>query len=1026
MLFLSASGVIFAQKKDKKNKKSLYQNITTKFNILFNAKEIIKLSVEGLSQEYPYKFEQLLPVYLSPEESNLEALRGNMDLVIQKCDRIVEEKARSKYVDRAYLLKGVSNFYKGGYFLASEYFDYIASEYDSVKVTLTEAKAWKARCQISIKNYKAAHLALDSALQLMNENKVSRETRSLVYATAAQLAIGEEKYPEAIEYLQNALTNVTNSYDRIRWDYVLAQIYDRQNDPKNAVQFYDKVASSNANFNLSFNANLNKIRLEALQNPTEDLRTKALMRLTRDEKNEEFLDQIYYQIGNVYVNDRKFDLAIEQFKKSIQNSTSNEIQKGMSYLAIGDVSFQYKNDYLTAKNYYDTAINVLPKNYKNYSFIVRKANNLQDLAEYYSTIANQDTLQMLAKLPQSDQKQHIKDIATRVFKEKNLKDSLAQALYDVMNNPKNPNYNPYYQTNKLPSTGYSNFYFANRSTVQQGYMEFKRIWGSRPLVDNWRLSAESDAFATVNEGEIEEKKKQEAEEMALAKAKKDVLSGKEAKGIEDYIQTMTAQLPNTPQKLAISDKLIIESYFKMGNFYRDILEDIPNAIQAFESMMRRFPNNYRSAETYYSLYRMLVKSDPNKANTYREALMRNFPQTMYAKLVSDPNFAKNYKGELAMVYENYNQAFDQFMGKQYGGVIGKSTQALSAFPNNELAPQFDYLKAISIGHTRNIDSLISALNVITQKYPKDALVTPLVEKHVTFLKNNYDYYKPRPIALTDADDYLFFGLTASNDPVKKGYQMDDFDSFQRKEAVIQKALTEAKTKPKPVEKPVEKPTPVTPKKEEIIAKNEVVKPENSLGKVGQESLGTKPLTSTFDGPNTLATPKVDSSKLKADEAVLEGSVRNVGLGNVNLPANSTGINAKIQSNNSELLAALKAKFTQAPSRSYYYVINVFDETAVLNSSRFGIGQFIRTQYNDANITHKVLELDKNQLIYVGPFESVDLVRDFQKQINPMLSSIMKIGIEDYETFFITNENLFRIKNTNDTNDYVLFYNITLK
>src|SRR5699024_7142051 len=65
---------------------------------------------------------------------------------------------------------------------------------------------------------------------------------------------------------------------------------------------------------------------------------------------------------------------------------------------------------------------------------------------------------------------------------------------------------------------------------------------------------------------------------------------------------------------------------------------------------------------------------------------------------------------------------------------------------------------------------------------------------------------------------------------------------------------------------------------------------------------------------------------------------------------------------------------------YYFVVNVEDERVNLASSRYGIGQFIRTRFRNKNWTHKLAEVnDENQLIYVGTFNSLAEVRDFEKR-----------------------------------------------
>jgi hypothetical protein len=52
---------------------------------------------------------------------------------------------------------------------------------------------------------------------------------------------------------------------------------------------------------------------------------------------------------------------------------------------------------VNAKLYYDSAVTTLPKNYPGYEGILKKAENLEYLTQRYQLIADQDTLQHIAR-----------------------------------------------------------------------------------------------------------------------------------------------------------------------------------------------------------------------------------------------------------------------------------------------------------------------------------------------------------------------------------------------------------------------------------------------------------------------------------------------------------------------------------------------------------------------------------------------------------------------------------------------------
>ena len=175
-----------------------------------------------------------------------------------------------------------------------------------------------------------------------------------------------------------------------------------QKEFEKSLDAYRKVEKSNAAFDMYFNAKLSRIRVtEQLSGNSFD-RKLALTRMLKDDKNEDFKDQIYYEIAEDYYAGNDFGKAEEYYNLSVKNSTTNNVQKALSYLKIADLNFKHYSDYVTAKLYYDSTALTLPKTHPLYSAIANKAQNLAYLQQRYETINLQDTLQKFAKLPAAD------------------------------------------------------------------------------------------------------------------------------------------------------------------------------------------------------------------------------------------------------------------------------------------------------------------------------------------------------------------------------------------------------------------------------------------------------------------------------------------------------------------------------------------------------------------------------------------------------------------------------------------------
>ncbi|WP_316808515.1 gliding motility protein [Pedobacter agri] len=762
-----------------------FQNLTARYNYIYNSNVLLTEYNEGLLQSYTDNYEKILPVYLDPEpQVNLVLTPGTpnkqLDEVITKGQSIINDKSFSNYIDDAYMLMGKANYLKGNYFIASEYFDYVAKTYNNDLKTFVLAMNWKARSQMELNNMVVADKILDTMLRAADnlKNDIAEPL-----ATTAQMRIYQKRNKEAMLLLENAVRLGDDKQLRIRWRYILAQLQEQDNDLQNAFINYTKVENSNAPFEMYFHANLQRIKVRALISGYKVDEDKALLALLKDDKNFDYTDQIYYQVGELFSKEGKFVKAEENYQKSVQKSTKNQNQKALSYLRIADLNFKEFNNYIKAKLYYDSTAMILPKNFPDYDNIVKKADNLKYLTDRYTIIAKEDTAQMIAKLPSTEREARIKSYLTPKVEVANVPVLANQTL----NNPDFPNQS----LNSPQVAAGSTFYFNNNAAISTGFADFKKRWGNRQLEDNWRQSQRSSAqenTQVMTGGNV-------ANTITPANGTNPQSSTDQTSLEKQYLDA----LPLTPALIAVSDQKIIDAYFEIASFYQQELNDKNEANKIYTELLRRYPNNNHLDAIYYSLYLNNKGVDENRSNEFRQLVLQKFPASNYAKTILDPSFSAKQSTMENIANNNYNVAFEAYAKKDYPGVIKQANDNISAFPDNDLAPQYAYLKAIAVGRTAKLDPLLTELNAITTLYPNDLIVTPLVRDHLKYIEANLAEFKQRPVALIDFD---------SNEP--------RFVSQAKPIAVPAKPLNNdinAAAEEKPAEtiaKPVEKPAEVKP------------------------------------------------------------------------------------------------------------------------------------------------------------------------------------------------------------------------
>jgi TolA-binding protein len=763
-----------------------FQNLTAKYNYIYNSNVLLSEYNERLLQSYADNYEKTLPVYLDPEpQINLVLTPGvankQLDDVIAKGQTIINDKSFSNYIDDAYMLLGKANYLKGNYFIASEYFDYTAKTYNSDLKTFIVAMNWKARSQMQLNNMVLADKIIDTMLRASDELK---KDLAEPLATAAQMRIYQKRNKEAILFLESAIALPAEKQLRIRWRFILAQLQEKEKNIRDAYANFTKVEKSNAPFEMYFHANLNRIKLKALLNGEKLNKEQQLLALLKDDKNTDYTDQIYYQVGELFSAEGNFVKAEENYHKSVLNSTRNQTQKALSYLRIADLNFKEFNNYIKAKLYYDSTVMILPKNFPDYDNLVKKADNLQYLTDRYTIIAKEDTAQAIAKLPAAEREAKVKAYLTPKVVVSNTGGVINNQF---LNDPDFPNISLNTPNNSAGNT----FYFNNNAAISNGFGDFKKRWGTRQLEDNWRQSVRSSAQET-NEvlagGKV-------ATEIIPANGQSNAAATDQTSLEKQFLDA----LPTTPALLATSDQKIIDAYFEIASFYQQELNDKPEANKIYLELIKRYPDNNHLVAIYYSLYLNYKGVDEVKSDKYKQLVLTKFPESNFAKNILDPSYSAKQTQMENMAINNYNAAFDAYAKKDYAKVVKQADDNITAFPENDLAPQYAYLKAIAVGRTAKVDALLTEFNLITSRYPNDKIITPLVRNHLKYIEANLDEFKQRPVALIDFD---------ASEP--RFVAQATPAAVQTKPLVVENPVTKT-AKPTPVAKPVEV-KPVDPTK----------------------------------------------------------------------------------------------------------------------------------------------------------------------------------------------------------------------
>ena len=697
-----------------------YHSTTTRFNIVFNAQTNYDKGMGELQKMQQDDYSNILPMYPISNHANGQAVESTMDIVIEKCRKAIKLHSIQKkpqknpkkskdpeyqqwlkqtefnpMVKKAWLLIGQAEFHKADFIGSIGTFTYITKHFSAEPAVVAEARIWMARAYAEMNWIYEA----EEVLGKINENDVTTDLNGLFAATKADLLMKQGRYKESVPFLKIALDKEKNRYQRTRFNYILGQLLLLQNDRKTAANYFKAVLKLTPSYTMEFNARMQVLQAETT-NPSKAI--KALEKMAKSPNNKEYLDQIYYAIGNIQLFAGKEDKAITAYQTAIKQSTRNGIEKAVVLLKLGDLYYG-KKKYIDAQPCYEEASTIISNTHTDYARVTKLAETLGDLAVNYNTVVLQDSLQYLSTLSDKEQREIVdKLIAKVIADEEEAKQRAAEdaaALNAAGDEP------AFGSAGLTPVGTTGEWYFYNPALITSGRTEFQRRWGKRKLEDQWRRLNKTAQMAEVEETETN-----------AANTANDSLPPKmeDTKNPAFYL----AQIPRTEAQKEQSNLAIAEALLNMADIYKNRLEDSEMAEAALLDFQKRFPKSDRLLESYYALYQVYGQLQKTAAqNSVRQTIVTNYPTSKYAIILSQPDYAERMKQMYVMQDSLYAATYTAYSKNEFKQVLSNYEYMASNFPLSTLMPKFTFLRALSIGKTASATNFQEALNKLVELYP---------------------------------------------------------------------------------------------------------------------------------------------------------------------------------------------------------------------------------------------------------------------------------------------------------------------
>ena len=665
-----------------------YHNATAHYNGYFYAKEEIRKVENTLWESLTDDYNKILRLHPKLDTALAKGYDKEIQEAIKMASIAIQRHPNSKWVDDCYILVAKARLYSLDWGNAVQTLKWVNSKSENPDAR-HKAIIQLVRTFTEHQEYNNGQAAID----FVEKEKLSKANRKTLLIEKAYFYQEQEDYDRMVRNLTE-VTDLLKKKDKPgRIYFIIGQVYQKLGFESEAYNYYRKCLSTNPEYEVDFYARLYLAQVtEISRSKSVNAARKSFRKLLKDNKNKEFKDKIYYEMGVFESKQKNLDEAITNFNKSIREGTNRRID-GEAYLRLGQIYYDTLRKYELSQAYYDSAINTLPKDYEGYAEIKARQEILDEFVKNLNTIKWQDSLLVLATLDSAT-------IRMKIDSAFQAKKAAEEAIAGKKKKRKSnrieivSNANSVFDTGDDGNDETTDWYFGNLSAMSLGQSEFKRIWGNIPLEDNWRRSLRYTVREETNQTPAEQSG-------PAAIAENPGESAAPVDPVAAEYQRVSSQIPRTDEQKKEALKLIENAYYNLGDIYYFKLLEKANAVTAYNDLLNRFPETEYEPEILYKLYLYFKETDASQSEVYASRLKTEHPNSTFTKILLNPDYLKESSQAVEKQKSLYKKAYEQFQMGEYDLSLQTIDDAY-AIGENSFTPTLELLKILIAGKKEDI------------------------------------------------------------------------------------------------------------------------------------------------------------------------------------------------------------------------------------------------------------------------------------------------------------------------------------
>ena len=684
-------------------------NFSARYNAYFMADQDLAEAEFAIKKAYIEDYNQILPILIPLDSVLALPAKPQLESAIKKASIVAEKHQNSKWVDNSYIILGKSRLYLGQWADGLEALRYVYAngrdENDKNAALIVLMKAYTSR-----KDYSNAL----GVAEYLSQQHLPKSSLRDFYLTKAYLHQQNGEYLTSVAILEETFPLLKKNVETARIHFAAAQMYDRLGQYALANRHYKGVMKNRPGYDLGFYASMNSLQNRVILEPKSDLSSVGFDKMLTDRKNNDLRDRIYFTMGLLAEHRKDLPQAVDYLQKSAAASSgTNKAQKAYTFLQLARINYESLEKFELAKAYYDSALTILPKEAPEYRLVSDRKRALDSFVTEFSIVSREDSLQKLAAMNPAALDNRIDDIIEAKEKARLEEEKRANAAAAASNAAVAVSGGPIIDGSQRRWELY------DPALINQGKIEFKRIWGNRVLEDDWRRSGKqmrslaavsgspstTDSLTVDTPVDTEMKKGSEAWLAQHAELKKNV--------------------PLSTEMMALSQKSKEDALYKLGKIYRFDLREDQRALTTFNRVLNEYPKTLYKDEIYYLMY-LTLPEDDNGRLAWKDKLLSEFPNSTYARLINKvPGKDASLAGgsllkEYEAVYQLYNEG-------NFTKALEEIEANMPSYKGGELEDKFALLRVFLIGKVRGKDAYAQSITEFITLYPSSSYLPRLKE-----------------------------------------------------------------------------------------------------------------------------------------------------------------------------------------------------------------------------------------------------------------------------------------------------------